>query len=503
MATRKNFIKRTKLVIDCVLKEKRSRDDYTYWSLYLDDTRKNPREIDTCATSLCISLLRFNEEEAKKDFKSNRDTIQSAINTIIKIRRKEGCWPSVVAPRLIFQEEVITEGDVAIGDTCFALNALLDSHFLKADFEYNNLVEKSLDKLEKRIDYVLKTVTWLLENRSVERSIGWYYTNSKDPRKSVPSMYATSNVLQVFERLIYELSLVPLNVVQKSVLCKMKNAYDQAIDFILININSDDGIGKIISNSSSTSYIHTAFLVDVLAARNDEDDIDELEKAVGYLAKNFSTVYSNDGFASQDESFYSEQYPLSLKDGDEIIIRHEHCIEAILIKTFIYILNMSYSPESICSKIRFDKSLMNEIIENLVSSLESNQTKSGAYNGVFRSRVSRPEGIHPVYASLKGYLSMKYYQTIVYGKKISVNEDYNAQLLVKCNALKQLFDEAVKRFGLNNSYAEMTLILQKYSLCLDNYIDELKNGCYSNRADAIKQKIFDFETYYNNVLDGN
>ena len=194
---------------------------------------------------------------------------------------------------------------------------------------------------------------------------------------------------------------------------------------------------------------------------------------------------------------------MALKDGDEIIIRHEHCIEAILLKALIFIINKSFSPESICMTCQFDKQEVYNIIEKLIISLESTQTKSDIYNGVFRCRVSRPEGMHPVYASLMGYQSLQLYQSIIHEDKLFINKDLNAKVLVKCKALKQLLDEAIKQYGLNSDYADMTLIFQRASMDIEKYQQELAVECYSNRAKEIQQRIENIEIYYNNMVNGN
>lgn len=499
MINTKNFTRRTDLLINYILQEKRSREDYTYWSLYLDDERKNPREIDTCATSFCISLLILNEDKAKESFQSNRDIIQSALNTIIKIRRKNGCWPSVVAPKMIFQDQVITDGEVALGDTCFALNALLDAGFLKKNFEYYNLVEKQLIDLDNRIDFLFQSVRWLLDNKSHEHSKGWFYTNTSDKHESVPTMLATANVTLLFGRFINELEVLRLSDAQKAVLVEIKKAFNSAIDFTLININTDGGIGRIISRSSrfSTSYVHTARLVDMLMYRNNEDDSDELEAAINYLVNHYEMVSKNN-FAEAD--FYSEQYRLVLKDGDEIIISHENYLEGILLNTFINIVNKSDSKESICSKIAIDRKRLESIIDRLISSLEGMQTRNGAFNGVFKCRVSRPEGKHPIYANLIGFQALTLYNSVMINGVKEIDEDSNYKCLAKCQALRGRLIDAINQYGLNSNYVEMTKNFQRSIVEIDEIMNELNNGCTINRANEMDILVDRFAEYYSNMV---
>ena len=56
-----NFERRSRFLVkaiaDKVKYDNESSPKYAYWALYLDDNRRKPREVDTCATSYCISIL--------------------------------------------------------------------------------------------------------------------------------------------------------------------------------------------------------------------------------------------------------------------------------------------------------------------------------------------------------------------------------------------------------------------------------------------------------------
>ena len=139
-----NFERRSRFLVKTIAKKVRFDNEtmpkYAYWTLYLDDNRRRPREVDTCATSYCISVLEAEKHRVVADGSLDKyiyhDIIQQAIRTLICIRGKNGAWPSVVEPRSLFNSVVEYSGEVAIGDNFFALTALFDVGFLNKQFEY-------------------------------------------------------------------------------------------------------------------------------------------------------------------------------------------------------------------------------------------------------------------------------------------------------------------------------------------------------------------------------
>lgn len=498
-----NFIRRSDLIIDCILKERRSRDDYTYWALYLDDQRKSPREVDTCATSICISILELNERQAKKNYQSNRDIIQGGINTLIRIRKTDGSWPSVVAPKNIIEGCSTGSSDVALIDSFFALSALLDVGFLSDDFGYKQLVDKSLLDITSRVNFFLYSIRWLLNNKAHNKGKGWYYTNTLQLENSIPTVLATANVLTLFSRILNALENLTEYKADESVLDELKQSINESIDFMLISVNADGGIGRFISNNKSyeSSLLHTCRLVDLLIIRNSNDDIEELRNALFYITSLCSDE-NCESFRQRSADFYSEQYTLMLGADDEICIRHENCIEGILLATLISIVNMSYSSTSICSRIDVNYELLYHIIDKLIVVLEKTQTREDQFNGLFKCNVDRPEGMYPVYASYMGYQAIRMYSNIKVLSDLQNGKRKRETILTKCQSLMQTFEETIAKYGANDKNADEVLQLQIFVRDIANFLLELKKPCLLNRLEEINKNIEEMKKYYDAVIMG-
>lgn len=411
-----NFERRSRFLVKTIAKKVRFDNEtmpkYAYWTLYLDDNRRRPREVDTCATSYCISVLEAEKHRVVADGFLDKyiyhDIIQQAIRTLICIRGKNGAWPSVVEPRSLFSSVVEYSGEVAIGDNFFALTALFDVGFLNKQFEYTNDIPDELLHLEGRIRYICQTIDWLIHNRAIVDEEGWYYTNTKSNESRAVS-YSTASILLMFNNI--------RNAIKgmdefRDYYDKLENIIKSTNEYFIINIRNNGGIGKVIESSSTqSSLLHTCKMVDALLLSEDTEYNDEIEKAVSFIIEQCQTKPNCD-FKSEGSDFYSENYNLMLPSGDEITIRHENFIEGVLLYTLINILIQCGKSASYVSKLEIEKSAVSDIVYKLLVQLEDMQTKQGEYNGLFKCHVTRSEGIYPVYASFEGYRAFRMYMSL-------------------------------------------------------------------------------------------
>lgn len=415
-----NLERRSRLLVKTIV-DKAKRDDsqntiYAYWTLYLDDKRNRPREIDTCATSYCISVLELDKQRLRNTGNTDRyryhDLIQQAIRTILKLRSLVGAWPSVVEPKILKQNNDEYSGDVAIGDNYYALTALMDVNFLSNSFEYIDNIDHTLQTLDGRVSFVCKSVEWLLSNQTQTEDFGWYYTNTKIDASVRSVSIATTNILTILNRIKNALVTIRNNAEARDCYIKIDKAIKIILEYIVDNIKTDGGIGKYICDPNETysSLLHTCKLVDSLVISENDNYIDELEKAVNFIISGCQKYDCM--FERASASFYSEQYNLVLPSKDEITIRHENFTEGILLFTLINLIQQHQKIGSYVSKANISIDTISEIVDKILKQLESMQTKEGEYNGLFRCHVTRADGMHPVYASFEGYRAIRLYQGI-------------------------------------------------------------------------------------------
>lgn len=498
MKNLENFKKRADRVIDCIVREKRTRDDYTYWALCLDDSRQSPREIDTCATSLCVSLLQLYESTASQMYKSNRDSIQGGINTLIQVRKKDGAWPSVVKPKCMFESPAEAKGDVALIDNYFALTALLDVGFLSRSFAYKNLADKSFENIEYRTSFILQTVEWLMKNKAVEGGKGWYNTSTRQ-NVSSPTMLATSNIVSVLFRIKAALNEIDPLYYQEWIE-RIDFTINESIDLMLVNVNEDGGIGFSIlaKQGNGSSLPHTCRLVDVLLSQNNAKDTEELQDAVNYILKNCTSEVCS-AFRDKPIDLFSEQYTLALDSEGEICIQHEHCIEGIILYTLIGLINDYHTPKSLCGKISFDERKVKETIQCLMLALEHTQNKGnqyGKYNGIFRCRIERPEGKYPVYSSYYGFTSIWKYQNLFHSSSQTGNHVEINRLMTQCKSIRIKFAQAIARYGINDKNHQEISQLKKYISQLDQYVENLMSSASDAECTRIKSDIEIMTVFY-------
>ena len=492
MRNYENFKKRAELIIDYIVREKRTRDDFTYWALCLDDTRTSPREVDTCATSLCVSILQMYEQTATLEKQKITSVIQGGINTLINIRKNDGSWPSVVKPSKI--SETPSDADVGLIDSFFAMSTLLDVGFLSHDFKLN-LVNNKYASLEDRAKFVIDTVNWFLNNKNKDDT-GWKNTNSKSENANYIALLATTNTISLLKRIANALTIID-KAKYDEIIIKINNSVKRSINAILLNINADGGIESIIPSDaeSQSSLPHTCRLVDILILENDEKNITELQDALNYILKHSSPkqIVSNRNISPD---FYSEQYNLNLGEEGEICIQHEHYIECMVLFTLINILIKHRTIKNVCTKLVIDENNLMRSIEDIMNALENAQIKSGKYNGAFKSFIDRAEGKCPVYASYYGYKSIQKYLELYHMFLQTPNTTENDDLIDECSMIEFKFQRAVKRYGLNKQNENEIMQLRTYLKRLQEFKKKLSQQVGDDDRNNILKEIHQMNAYY-------
>lgn len=403
--------KRSSMMIKAIIKnahyDRADAPTFAYWPLCIDDKRQLPKEVDTCATSYCVSILEAEKRRIENDPNNKKDftpIIIQAIRTLIAIRRNSGEWPSVVEPKKIGISLKKKNGEVAIGDNYYAIKALLDAGFLSDSFEYAESTPQPLSSLENRIAFLEKTIDWLANNRAAVDKTGWYYTNSRDLANGSATL-PTCNIIILLNTIRKCLSIGKTN---SSLYKKVCNMIASASDSLLINIHADGGIGKTIISQydQQSSVIHTCKMVEALLTCEKPEYIHDIEKAVAYV---LATCQSMDKLEFTDD-LYCESYSLKLAGGEEVSIQHENYVEGILLNTFMQLLLGQRQSTSFLSQIKINTVEASSLVDRLMANLTELQSKGGPNNGLFKAHISRPEGKYPVYASFEGYRAINLYK---------------------------------------------------------------------------------------------
>lgn len=409
----RNAEKRSRYLEDKIVRQVRYDDAQSptmaYWALCLDDGRRNPREVHTCATSYCISILNDGLMRCGKGEESRmhmyRELIGRAVRCLVRLRNANGTWQSFVQPVVLKKGESIDDeqGEIAIGGTYYSVKALLDVGFLTDEFAYAYVLPKGLQTLEERIEFILQTARWFLENRVSETEFGWYYTNAKN---GVSVTDSTVKVLSILSR-IHSSIKGEGHFSQWDF--ELEHALKSIENLLVTNIKEDGGIDReIFSETNESGLAYTCKLVDALLLSNDPEYADEIERAVGFIIKNSESLWEN-GMLTARVDVFSERYYITTQDGDEVPVCHEHFIEGTILHTLLNVWKKTQEKGSFISGIRLDLAKMKATIEKCAEGLETLQTKRGENNGLFRSHMSLSEGCHPVYASFEGYRALRMY----------------------------------------------------------------------------------------------
>jgi hypothetical protein len=361
----------------------------SFWPLFLTEkSGYSPSDIDTCATSIgTMALLELTENDC---LPQTLTILENACKTILFMRNKDGSWPSIIL--LSTKQPPKMEG--VLNDTTYALESLIKLGFLNRDPEVP--IEMDLDT---RIDLVVESVKWLLDNRVGN---GWDYTGIEylESIEGVsPAILPTSNVITI----LYTVMTV-LETLRKSPpeLSEIKDAYKEAVVW-LRDIQSEKGeFGK--KKGDRPTIVHTAIAINALLTDGDDDETKKsILKGIKYILENkkaFSVekLEYEDMFDEYDQIIFIEEKTIRRR-----VIKHENFLEGILLNVLIKTDEKGYIDKlNFVERYRFRK-----IIKYLLNELLKGQKKSGILQGAFRSRRSAPAEKYPIYFLYFATLGLK------------------------------------------------------------------------------------------------
>lgn len=374
-----------------------------FWQLYLDADKRFSK-VDTCATSHCLSIL------AHANF-ADKDLINNAVASVVRLRNEEGSWPSAITTLELARPETRMKGDTAIGDNCYALTALIDAGFLDKQFRYTELLPEEYKSLYYRVQFILKAVNWLLNNKATD-NLGWYYTDNKEtPHNTV--MLTTINVLQVFSKIVNCLNAcIKSDVFDPVQEEECKSCIDMIIKElkrIVEEITDDNNIFDDIQfeweaigtsiRTESPSLIHTCKLINLILYNNKFNNLylfSEVKALAQYVIDKSST---QEVFESSCNDFYFEYYDLNkfnvLGLPESLIqVDHENFAEGIVLSTLLNLRLNGYTVKV-------------EAINTVLDLLLKHMSKTAPNFFYCRSHREEEHGLkYPVYASYEAYMAL-------------------------------------------------------------------------------------------------
>lgn len=372
---------------------------YRTWPLFFTDSLSNS-DVDVCTSGLgVVALTQFDYQNDSTLLNS----ISHSVNTILSIRNDDGSWPSKIS--LVSDETYSMEG--VISDIYYAISALLCVGFL--DNNSNNIkfinlkTDEVLDTLEKRIQYIEKSVQWLLENR-VENNQGWQYTgvryleNSTDkellPAYTMPTANAIVLLSKTKEALSRANSSHPL-------IDKINDALTSSINWLCIVQSSDYGFG--IKRGDSSRISNTAKVIVALSevtslSEGLQKKVDELlKKAVNWLTKSYKP--NKICFSDISEDFTQVFIELdkasgAIKNVFRRSIIHETYIEPLLIDALYF-----YYKKNKSNIKPFQKRRIFGVLDKALTLLLSSQNKTGELSGAVGSRRQTDSEKYTMYST--------------------------------------------------------------------------------------------------------
>ena len=377
-------------------------DEHTlsFWPLFLTEEplKYSPSDIDTCATSAgAMCLFELVKERINSE---NEKDLKSVCKTLLWMRNDDGSWPSIIL--LSTKEAPKMEG--VVNDTIYALDALIKLGFLSGTptikIKKDPKTREDLTDLSDRINLILKSIRWLLDNRVKG---GWDYTGIEylESKEGVsPALLPTANVVVVLHTIINRLKEVKQPDIEKE-LKKLNVAYNTAIEWIRGIRNDSGGFAKKRGEKATIAY--TAIAIKALLTDKSNESKKTILKALKWILKN-KKAYSPDKI--ENEEVFDEYRQIIIKNDGTImwrVIHHENFLEGILLDMLIETENKGYIDElNLLDKYRFRK-----IVETTTESLLDRQQKSGKLQGAFMSRRGAPAEKYPIYATYFAVLGLK------------------------------------------------------------------------------------------------
>lgn len=373
-----------------------------FWPLFLSEGETShplSSEIDTCATS--FGIITLSELSMDKMSEETPNTFQSLCRTLLWMRNDNGSWPSMVSTT---NQPMELEG--IINDTAYALNALLKLGFLTHSPEIPHIVdpktEKDLDNLNERINLIMISIEWLLNNKIKN---GWNYISTSyllptDIESTVPALLPTCNVIIILHDVIKSLNDLKNEHPLKT---RLVNSCADAINWLRTLQSLDGGFGR--KRGDNPTIVHTAIAIKALLTSDSTESKKAIKKALKWILKNKES-YSIDKIDVNDVFDEYDQIMFIGEDVRRRVIPHENFLEGILLNSLIE------ADENSCTdKLNFiDKYHFRKIIEIVVDELLKKQIETGKLQGAFKSRRSVPAEQYPMYATcfaVSGLQSLK------------------------------------------------------------------------------------------------
>jgi len=363
----------------------------SFWPLFLSEKKGYTlSDIDACATSIGgMALLELTESDRSQQ---TLTALKNACETTLYLRNEDGSWPSFHIDILLSTKQP-PKMEGVLNDTTYALDSLITLGFLKHTPEIP--IEMDLDA---RIDLVIESVNWLLDNRV---GSGWVYTGIEflESTDAVsPAILPTSNVIII----LYTVATA-LDALKKSpsLLPDIKNAYKEAVLWLRDIQSEEGGFGK--KRGDKSTIVHTAIAINALLTDDGDEAKKSILKGIKWILKN-KNIFSvekleyEDIFDEYDQIIFIEEEKLRRR-----VIKHENFLEGILLNVLIKTDEKGYINKlNFIERYRFRK-----IVTYLLKELLKRQSKNGILQGAFRSRRSAPAEKHPIYALYFATLGLK------------------------------------------------------------------------------------------------
>lgn len=390
----------------CILSKKQliaiKNTRYLVWPLFfLEGTQPREEGVDVCATALgVISSVNFINKNWNDEIFT---TIKDGIATLLFVRNADGSWPSKIS--LVAKDNVSMEG--VIGDTFFALSALMKIGFITNNPRISNLIDpqnnKILSRLEDRLEIVEKGVEWLLDNRV---SQGWGYTGIKYledrtgrnviPAYVVPSINA---IIVMSEILNTEKEQKP----EAQIIEKMEVAIRETVNWICEIQNSDGGFG--IKRGEHSRIGNTAKVLVGLCSISIPNGMElkirvAINKAAKYILKNYNPKKISFENVSEDFSQFIVETNKGEINAFKRPIIHELYLEPLIIEalSLYYMREISISTINSSQKNIFFKNKVCNIIQIACEDMLERQKVEGEIQGAIKSRRPAQCESYTIYA---------------------------------------------------------------------------------------------------------
>lgn len=365
---------------------------FSFWPLFLSEKKGySPSDIDACATSIGgMALLELTESDCSQQ---TLTALKNTYETTLFMRNEDGSWPSFHIDIRLLSTKQPPKMEGILNDTTYALDSLIKLGFL------NHTPKIPMEKnFKARIDLVIESVGWLLDNRA---GSGWDYTGVEflESTDAVsPAILPTSNAIVILYTVATALDSLKKS---PSLLPDMKNACKEAVAWLKDIQSEEGGFGK--KRGDKPTIVHTAVAINALLTDDSDETKKSILKGIKWILKSknafsIEKLEYEDIFDEYDQIIFIEEKTLRRR-----IIKHENFLEGILLNVLIKADGKGYINKlNFIERYRFKK-----FITYLLNELLKRQSRGGMLQGAFRSRRSAPAEKYPIYALYFATLGLK------------------------------------------------------------------------------------------------